>query len=337
MRKPLAIAAIVVIGALIALQVATLRDRERTPRPDEHSTWQEQVLASAEELGIEPTFPDGSSISDQGATGYQMAYLIDKMLTVANERTSCSDPDLGYADPGYSFVDVPADHWAQDAAQRTAKLGIREAFPEGRFDGGEYLTGYQALLLVSRALETVEARIDCVTVAGGGVAGDPGEAVAAADLREIEARLEARISAGLESRLAQLRPQLTEQISAAIAADIEDMVASAIADGAIVARPGPPGPQGPPGPAGPPGPQGPPGPPGEDGDDGERGPQGPQGPPGPPGPQGPQGPPGEDGRDGGGGGRGGDDGSDDDGGSDGGGRGPPGRDEEDRGRGRDDD
>ena len=350
MRKLLAIAAIVVLGGLIALQLATLRDRE-TPVPlDEHGTWQEQVLASAEELGIEPAFPDGSFISDRGATGYQIAYLVDKMLTVADERTSCSDPNAGFADPGYQFVDVPQDHWAQDAAQRAAKLGVREAFPDGRFEGGEYLTGFEALLLVTRAMETVDARIECAVVAGGGAPATAGEGlqflatrsespeVSAADLEALEARLRERITAGLEARLAELRPQLVSEITDVLAADIDDMVASAMTASDLAGPAGPPGPPGPPGPqgpAGPPGPAGPAGPQGERGPEGERGPQGPagpagsQGPQGPPGPQGPQGPPGPSGGGGNGGGDDGDGGNDDDEDD----RGPPGP-NENRGRGR---
>lgn len=338
MRKLLAIVAIVVLGGLIALQLVALGDRQRPAQAEEYATWQEQVLASAEQLGIEPTFPDGSFISDKGATGYQLAYLIDKMLTVTDERISCSDPELGYADPGYRFEDVPEDHWAQASAQQAAKLGVREAFPDGRFEGGEYLTGFQALLLVTRAMDAVEARIDCVIVAGGGTPLAEGDGVqllaqpgvtAGVDggqLGELESRLRESIRAGLESRLAQLRPQLAEEIRAALAAELEDMVASAASGSSVAGPPGPPGPAGPPGPVGPqgeqgpPGPQGEPGPAGPEGDDGERGPRGPegsQGPQGPQGPPGPQGEAGEDGRDG----------------SDGGRRGPP----EERGRGNDDD
>ncbi|MEX2535250.1 MAG: S-layer homology domain-containing protein [Trueperaceae bacterium] len=325
MRKLLAIAAIVALAGLIALQGWALRDREQPMEQEEHGTWQEQVLASAQELGIEPSFPDGSFISDQGATGYQVAYLVDKMLSAADERTRCDDPQLGYPDPQYRFEDTPGDHWAQDSVERAAKLGVREAFPNGRFGGGDYLTGFQALLLVTRAMDTVDARARCRTVAGGGASpsrgaemqllAQPGEvagnAVETAGLEaEVETgqvetgQLEARFDslqksmaeeliAQIDALIAQLRPELAAEIRSALFAELDDMVASVLAAATTDGAAGPPGPAGPQGEPGETGPAGPQGGPGQPGTQGETGPPGPPGPSGADGEQGPQGPPGE--------------------------------------------
>ncbi|HZW99235.1 MAG TPA: S-layer homology domain-containing protein, partial [Trueperaceae bacterium] len=49
-----------------------------------------------------------------------------------------------------SFPDIPANHWAGDAVDRIADLGIVIGFPDGTFRGNEAFTRYQAALVVSR-------------------------------------------------------------------------------------------------------------------------------------------------------------------------------------------
>jgi hypothetical protein len=303
MRNWIAIAAVVVLAGLLTVQGLTIRGRiagQRAEPAEPEITWQEQVLASAEEMGIEPSFPDGSFISDQGATGYQVAYLVDQMLVAAHERTRCGDPEYGYRDPEFRFIDTPTNHWARDAAVRAAKLGVRQAFPDGRLGGNENLSGYQTLLLVTRAVETVDARLLCGAVAGGGEGAAEAQPLVAqtnADLAGMEARLRASLERSLatllDSRLGDLRPMMAEEIRLALQADLADAMA-----GPATVTEGPPGPAGPPGPPGPAGEMGPAGAEGPSGPLGARGEAGPPGPPGPQGPQGPQGVPGEDGKDG---------------------------------------
>jgi hypothetical protein len=59
-----------------------------------------------------------------------------------------------------AFPDIPAGHWAGDAVEEIADLGIVIGFPDGTFRGNEAFTRYQAALVVSRMLAVVDANID---------------------------------------------------------------------------------------------------------------------------------------------------------------------------------
>lgn len=59
-----------------------------------------------------------------------------------------------------SFPDIPANHWAGDAVDRIADLGIVIGFPDGTFRGNEAFTRYQAALVVSRLLDVLNANMD---------------------------------------------------------------------------------------------------------------------------------------------------------------------------------
>ncbi len=59
-----------------------------------------------------------------------------------------------------SFPDIPANHWAGDAVDRIADLGIVIGFPDGTFRGNEAFTRYQAALVVSRMLDVLNANMD---------------------------------------------------------------------------------------------------------------------------------------------------------------------------------
>jgi len=59
-----------------------------------------------------------------------------------------------------SFPDIPANHWAGDAVDRIADLGIVIGFPDGTFRGNEAFTRYQAALVVSRLLDVLEENMD---------------------------------------------------------------------------------------------------------------------------------------------------------------------------------
>jgi len=51
------------------------------------------------------------------------------------------------------FSDVPPGHWAEEAVYKLADEGIILGFPDGTYRGNEFLTRYQAALLIYRLLE----------------------------------------------------------------------------------------------------------------------------------------------------------------------------------------
>lgn len=59
-----------------------------------------------------------------------------------------------------SFPDIPAGHWAADAVEEIADLGIVIGFPDGTFRGNEAFTRYQSALVVSRLLAVIDANMD---------------------------------------------------------------------------------------------------------------------------------------------------------------------------------
>ena len=58
-----------------------------------------------------------------------------------------------------SFPDIPAGHWAGDAVEEIADLGIVIGFPDGTFRGNEAFTRYQSALVISRMLAVVDANM----------------------------------------------------------------------------------------------------------------------------------------------------------------------------------
>src|SRR5690606_23839560 len=122
--------------------------------------WGREALGRLGEAGVELGFPDGSFLGEDAVTGYQAAVLIDRLLARADAGTGCTDAMAGLPDPGFSFDDVPPDHWAAGAAARVAALGVREAFPEGRLGGDEFLTGFQTAALMAAAVEVVGAKLE---------------------------------------------------------------------------------------------------------------------------------------------------------------------------------
>ena len=59
-----------------------------------------------------------------------------------------------------SFPDIPEGHWAGDAVEEIAELGIVIGFPDGTFRGNEAFTRYQTALVVSRLLAVIEDNMD---------------------------------------------------------------------------------------------------------------------------------------------------------------------------------
>lgn len=171
-----------------------------------------------------------------------------------------------------SFPDVQSDHWAADAVERIADLGIVQGFPDGTFRGNESFTRYQAALVVERLLRVIQENTQAALVLTQ-------EDLAALRLVVDQLRLDvdsldARVAA-LEADTALSIDQLWALVSA-LQAELDELRDS-IAAGDFQGPPGPPGPVGPQGPAGPEGPVGPQGP------EGPRGPAGDPGTPGEPG------------------------------------------------------
>ncbi|MBW6454800.1 MAG: S-layer homology domain-containing protein [Trueperaceae bacterium] len=59
-----------------------------------------------------------------------------------------------------SFPDIPEGHWAGDAVEEIADLGIVIGFPDGTFRGNEAFTRYQSALVISRLLAVIDANMD---------------------------------------------------------------------------------------------------------------------------------------------------------------------------------
>lgn len=224
--------------------------------------------------------------------------------------------------------------WRTEAVDELSASGVETGFPDGSFLAEDPLTGYQAALLVSRLLETIDDRTFCPDPSEGladgaafsDVPSDHWAADAAANVASLgvdeafpdgELRGDEPLSgyqtALLMARVLQVLDARVACSEAGVADTVETLqqdvgqLRTALDSGELegppgpAGEPGPPGPEGPQGergPEGPAGPDGPPGPAGEDGSQGprgERGPEGPSGPEGPPGPDGSQGPAGPEG------------------------------------------
>jgi hypothetical protein len=59
-----------------------------------------------------------------------------------------------------SFPDIPSGHWAGDAVEEIADLGIVIGFPDGTFRGNEAFTRYQSALVISRLLAVIDANME---------------------------------------------------------------------------------------------------------------------------------------------------------------------------------
>ncbi len=222
--------------------------------------WKRTAVGDLSDAGVDVGFPDGSFLGDQSLTGYQAAVLVDRLLQHVDQTTGCTDAMAGLPDPGFTFDDVPQDHWAYGAVERVAQLGVRDAFPDGAFHGDQFLTGYQTAYLLSRAVDVVDAKTACG-------------------------------SASLQERLGAMADEV-----ATLRAEIASgAVAGPQGPQGPVGPAGPAGPSGPSGADGATGPAGPPGPQGERGVAGPPGPVGAVGPAGSAGPAGPAGPAGEPG------------------------------------------
>ena len=66
-----------------------------------------------------------------------------------------------FAAPGQGpFADVPTDHWAYDAVNELAALGIFNGYPDSTFGGKRALTRYEFAVALQRMTQDVQRRID---------------------------------------------------------------------------------------------------------------------------------------------------------------------------------
>ncbi len=153
-----------------------------------------------------------------------------------------------------AFPDIPADHWAGEAVQRIADLGIVIGFPDGTYRGNEGFTRYQAALVISRLLDVIRADMDAMkALTDADIASlrnalqELASDVAAQDVRlsAVEgavasisddtasntARIEALEAAGMGGIDPAVLQELQNQIDAArVAADTAQAAANAAAD-----------------------------------------------------------------------------------------------------------
>ena len=220
--------------------------------------WRQEAVDVLAAADIPTAFPTGAFLSDEPLTGYQLAYMVAAMAGRLAERSAC--PVLPLV-AGAGFDDVPSGHWAADAVALVAGLDVMDAFPDGRFEGDTFLSGFQTALLMSRLVALLDAAVEC------------GQASLGGRMHEVETGF-AEVLTAVASGALQGPP---------------GPPGAAGEDG----EPGPAGAVGPAGPAGPPGADGATGPPGLPGPTGASGPMGPAGEPGLDGPPGPMGPRGE--------------------------------------------
>src|SRR5215211_5332042 len=101
------------------------------------------------------------------------------------------------------FADVPTDHWAYDAVNELAALGIFNGYPDQTFGGKRALTRYEFAVALQRMLQDVQRRIDAIpkTAPGAGdgpagprapagPAGPPGPGADTAELNRMRTAIE---------------------------------------------------------------------------------------------------------------------------------------------------
>src|SRR3954451_15226028 len=94
----------------------------------------------------------------------KLALLAGVALTLIMGRAALAVPAQG------PFADVPTDHWAYDAVNELAALGIFNGYPDQTFGGKRALTRYEFAVALQRMLQDVQRRID----AKGGTPTTPG-------------------------------------------------------------------------------------------------------------------------------------------------------------------
>jgi hypothetical protein len=95
----------------------------------------------------------------------KLALLAGVVLALCVGRAAYAAPAQG------PFADVPTDHWAYDAVNELAALGIFNGYPDQTFGGTRALTRYEFAVALQRMLQDVQRRIDMIKP---GAPGTPG-------------------------------------------------------------------------------------------------------------------------------------------------------------------
>ncbi|MDZ7706493.1 MAG: S-layer homology domain-containing protein [Trueperaceae bacterium] len=119
-----------------------------------------------------------------------------------------------------SFIDVPEGHWAADAVDRIADLGIVIGHPDGTFLGDDAFTRYQAAVVVGRLLDVIDRNIGAMAA----FADDDIDV-----LRDAVARLDGELSA-LRARVSALETGDTGETAPVRVAQLERRVESLSAE-----------------------------------------------------------------------------------------------------------
>src|SRR5262249_18565522 len=98
----------------------------------------------------------------------KLALMAGVVLALCLGRTAYAAPAQG------PFADVPTDHWAYDAVNELAALGIFNGYPDQTFGGKRALTRYEFAVALQRMLQDVQRRIDAKGPGGAGAAGARG-------------------------------------------------------------------------------------------------------------------------------------------------------------------
>jgi len=112
---------------------------------------------------------------------------------------------LGLAQMSFAttFSDVPSGHWAEDAVQRLADIGIIEGYPEGDFRGDKPMSRYEYAMVVDRMMDLIENEYCTKDECEGG--GD----VTSAELEEAK-EIVKKLAAEFKDELAALKVKVDE-------------------------------------------------------------------------------------------------------------------------------
>ena len=124
---------------------------EETPTPSEQRLLTPRNYEETRKLSLRPFYyrPLTLATSRSRGTLYMKKILLALLASTA----------VGGVAAAQSFPDVPSDSYAAEAVSRLADLGIVIGFPDGTFRGNEAFTRYQAALVVSRLLDTVQGEM----------------------------------------------------------------------------------------------------------------------------------------------------------------------------------
>lgn len=115
--------------------------------PDTRGHWAEKYIAILSQRGTIGGFPDGSFKPDNGITRSQFAAIAMKAL------------NLPPAGRDAKFSDLSSRHWAYKAISAVSDAGLVGGYPDGSFRPEDKITRAQALVILSKALESASGDV----------------------------------------------------------------------------------------------------------------------------------------------------------------------------------